>query len=396
MTAFTLGADHAAQLAVWRQVKDQSYIQAYTVRRLLTESAVAARFRSRRCSSAPPPTKPPAARSRAISSAATTTASWTMPRSCAGSRSRSSKPRPPNCAPQWAWTKPVLDPDYGFMAQYGRVRPQPAELPAEIAAEIERIEQRLGELEEVGEDEWTDELMAEAAQLEERRTEIDETIDGLAVYSAKDRARAGCIVTIGDDGEFCLHQGLVERAARRNGADGRRSRSRSRRRRTTMIAVRQRRMRTASRPAPRLSAEQAHAQGMRLQPGAGRRSQGAPAADHPGASGRRISTVAFDLALYALCVDLFGRSATARVRSICGQPKLRRAARSTISPARRRTASSRRRAAALDLDWLPLPPAEGFAALAALPIGRQAAPLRLVHRRLASSRSSRSRTGPIR
>jgi ParB family chromosome partitioning protein len=39
-TAFTLGTDHAAQLAVWRQVKDRSYIQAYSVRHLLTESAV--------------------------------------------------------------------------------------------------------------------------------------------------------------------------------------------------------------------------------------------------------------------------------------------------------------------------------------------------------------------
>jgi ParB family transcriptional regulator, chromosome partitioning protein len=41
VTAFTLGADHAAQLAVWRQVKDRSYIQAYSVRHLLTEGAVA-------------------------------------------------------------------------------------------------------------------------------------------------------------------------------------------------------------------------------------------------------------------------------------------------------------------------------------------------------------------
>ena len=119
--------------------------------------------------------------------------------------------------PQWAWTKAVLDPEYGFMAQYARVHPRPAEIPADLAAEIERIETRLGELEEIGEDEFTDELAAEAAQLEERRTEIDETIDGLAVYSDKDRARAGCIVTIGDDGEFCLHQGLVDRAVIRGG-----------------------------------------------------------------------------------------------------------------------------------------------------------------------------------
>jgi integrase len=120
--------------------------------------------------------------------------------------------------PQWAWTRAVLDPEYGFMPQYARLRPQPAEVPALLAAEIERIEQRLGELEEVGEDDFTDELMTEAAQLEERRTAIDETIGGLAVYNDTDRARAGCIVTIGDDGNFCLRQGLVERTALRNSA----------------------------------------------------------------------------------------------------------------------------------------------------------------------------------
>ena len=40
VTAFTLGADHAAQLVVWNQLKSNSYIQPYTVKRLLTESAV--------------------------------------------------------------------------------------------------------------------------------------------------------------------------------------------------------------------------------------------------------------------------------------------------------------------------------------------------------------------
>ncbi len=39
--AFTLGADHAAQLAVWGQVKDQHYVSPHQIRRLLTGSAVA-------------------------------------------------------------------------------------------------------------------------------------------------------------------------------------------------------------------------------------------------------------------------------------------------------------------------------------------------------------------
>jgi hypothetical protein len=33
----------------------------------------------------------------------------------------------------WAWTKAGLDPEYGFIAQYGRVRPKPVEPTAEIA-----------------------------------------------------------------------------------------------------------------------------------------------------------------------------------------------------------------------------------------------------------------------
>src|SRR6202011_5995600 len=120
--------------------------------------------------------------------------------------------------PSWAWTKAVLDPEYGSMAQYGRVRPQPAVLPPEIAAEIESIEQRLGEHEETAEDEWTEELMPEAAQPEERREQLGEPVESLAVYAEKDRARAGCIVTIGDDSDFHLYEGLVERSASRGGA----------------------------------------------------------------------------------------------------------------------------------------------------------------------------------
>jgi hypothetical protein len=106
----------------------------------------------------------------------------------------------------------VIDPEYRMLAQYARVEPKPAKVPAELAAEIERIEQRLGELEDLDPDSFTDELAAEAAQLEERRTDIDTIIDGLAVYSKKDRKRAGCLVTIGDDGKFELHQGLIERS----------------------------------------------------------------------------------------------------------------------------------------------------------------------------------------
>jgi ParB/RepB/Spo0J family partition protein len=143
VTAFTLGADHAAQLAVWRQLKDHSYIQPYTVKRLLTETAVAldsdlAMF---------------------VGAEAYEAAGGTITRDLFSGDDdgfmddaalvrrlaiEKLEAKAAELRPQWAWTKAVLDPEYGFMAPYTRLRPQPAEVPADIAAEIERIEQRLG------------------------------------------------------------------------------------------------------------------------------------------------------------------------------------------------------------------------------------------------------------
>lgn len=75
----------------------------------------------------------------------------------------------------------------------------------------------MAELDDVAEDDWTDELAAEAEQLEERHADLARTADDPAVYSDQDRAAAGCIVTIGDRGEFRVYEGLVERAATREG-----------------------------------------------------------------------------------------------------------------------------------------------------------------------------------
>jgi ParB family chromosome partitioning protein len=185
--------------------------------------------------------------------------------------------------PQWAWTKAALDPEYGFLAQYARLRPQPAEVPPELAEEIEQIERRLGDLDdqEIPEEDWTADLAAEVEQLHERRAEIDDIIDGLAVYSDNDRARAGCIVTIGDDGEFCLHQGLVERAAVRNGAAADNSEAEGDEEALSPEVEDE----DDQAPGPRLTSEQKLRKGMRLQPVAGRKPQGAPAPDHPRASG---------------------------------------------------------------------------------------------------------------
>ena len=364
VTAFTLGADHAAQLAVWNQVKDHTYIQPYAVKRLLTESAVpldsdlgmfvgAAAYE--------------AAGGRITRDLFSGDEDGFMDDAALVRRLAIAKleAKAAELCPQWAWTKAVLDPDYHFLAQYGRVRPQPAGVPAELAAEIERIEQRLGELEEIGEDDWSTELTAEAAQLEERRTEIDETIDGLAVLSDKDRARAGVIVTIGDDGEFRLHQGLVERSAVRSSAAAHAGDAEGEDEGDD----------DAFGPAPSeddddeivrpSGAEQAVRKACGF-------SQGL--VDDLKAYRLQITRahlagdfgVAFDLALYALCIDLFDafrhHPRPLELRATESQP---RCSLNDLygSPADRLIEAQ---GCALDLDWLKLPPAEGFAALSAL------------------------------
>jgi ParB family chromosome partitioning protein len=365
VTAFTLGDDHAAQRAVGNQLKDNSYIQPYTVKRLLTEGALPldsdlAQFVGAQAYEA--------AGGRITRDLFSGDEDGFMDDAALVRRLAIEKleAKAAELRPQWAWTKAVLDPEYRFLAQYARVRPQPAQIPAPLAAEIERIESRLGELEEVAEDDFTDELMTEAAQLEERRTAIDETID--AVYSDKDRARAGCIVTIGDDGEFCLHQGLIDRATMRNAADAGDPDAPTEDDGDEAFAPPSDDDEDDSAD-PRPSAAGAE-QTLRKQCGFSQLLVDDLKAHRLQITRAHLAAdfgVAFDLALYALCIDLFKdfryhprpldlRATESRPRSSLNDLSSTQADRLIEA-----------HGCALELDWLKLPAAEAFAALAALP-----------------------------
>ena len=365
VTAFTLGADHAAQLVVWNQLKSNSYIQPYTVKRLLTESAVPLDSDLGMFVGTEPYEAAGGTVTRDLFSGDD---DGFMDDAALVKRLAIEKleAKAAELRPQWAWTKAILHLEYGFMAQYARVRPQPAEVPADLVAEIDRIEQRLGELEEIGEEDWSDELAAEAAQLEERRREIDETINGLAVYSDKDRARAGCIVTIGDDGEFCLHQGLIERAAVRGAAaagnvDGENQDDGDE---PFVATPSDHEDEETSYPSP--GAEQA----LRKECGFSQLLVDDLKAHRLQITRAHLASnfdVAFDLALYTLCAELFDRfrfrANPLDLRAIEATP------RSSLNdlagtPADRLLEAQRH---GLNLDWLKLPPAEALTAMAVLP-----------------------------
>jgi len=364
VTAFTLGADHAAQLAVWRQVKGNSYIQPYTVRRLLTETAVPL---DSQLGSFVGAEAYKAAGGKVTHDLFSADQDGFLDDAALVRRLaiEELEKKAAELRPQWAWTKAVLDPEYGSIAQYGRVRPQPAELPPEIAAEIESIEQRLGEIEETAEDEWTEELMREAAQLEERRDQLGETAEGLAVYAEKDRARAGCIVTIGDDGDFHLYEGLVERSASRGGSAAHAGKDDGDEAPASAPSEDE-----DDDPSPRPSSASAE-QAVRKECGFSQLLVDDLKAHRLQIARAHLAGdfgVAFDLALYSLCVDLFERFG---YRS---HPLDLRATESELHSSLNDLAGTPAdclldaRRQALDLDWLKLPPAEGFQALSALPI----------------------------
>jgi ParB family chromosome partitioning protein len=366
VSAFTLGADHSAQLAVWGQIKDQHYVSPHQVRRLLTGSAVPldsdlGLFVGIEAYEA--------AGGRVTRDLFSSDDKGFLDDAALVNRLAIEKleQKAAELRAEWAWAKAVLDPDYGFLSPYRRIEPQPAEYPPEIAAELDRIEARLEELGELPEDELSDDLMMEAARLEERRDELIETTEAEAVYSEEDRQRAGIIVTIGDEGEFLIHQGLIERAAAADAGvheqeggepDGDDGDDRPHDPHTLTTVMRDPRGRAMS-PEQQIRKACGFSQGhvddlkaYRLQ------ITRAYLADD--------FAVAFDLARFALCSDLIGHGARDRpldLRAI--ETSLRSTLNDLAGTAADRLLTARE--AALDTAWLDLPPAQGFAAHSALP-----------------------------
>ena len=110
---------------------------------------------------------------------------------------------------RWKWAEARLDVDWSATASFGRVRRQPAEPTDGEKAEIERLRTRNDELANMDDDGWTEELVEEADANETRLDEIEAMIEARAVYRREDIAIAGCIATVGNDGELKLIQGRV-------------------------------------------------------------------------------------------------------------------------------------------------------------------------------------------
>jgi ParB family chromosome partitioning protein len=256
------------------------------------------------------------------------------------------------------WAKPMLEPDYGFAAEFARVHPRPISVPAEVTEELKRLNQRAAELMNLDEDDWTQELEAEADQLAARREQLQQIVRRRTAYSDEDRKRAGCIVTIGHNGDFQVYEGLIPREELSEDGDGAGGGGRG-----GALSDNP----TAAPPSGEQAVRKAHGFSQAL-------------IDDLKAHRLQITKAhlagdfetAFDIALYSLCIGILHlgyranpldlRALETHADSSLGDLKDTTAARSLAA-----------RREQLDLVWLSVPPAEGFARLCALsPEAKQA------------------------
>ena len=357
MMAFTISADHEVQRAVWQQVKDQPYRSCHTVRRLLTDKAVSVYSDLGAFVGLPAYEAAGGTVTRDLFSAED---EGFMDDAALVRRLAVEKleAKAAELRGEWAWARAELEPEYGFMAQYRRIEPEPAEFAPEITSELDAIEQRLREIEQADEASLTEELAAEAARLGERYDDLIETSEAAATFRPEDRAVAGCIVTVGDEGEFRLYEGLVERSAEAaNGSDPAESdddefepSGSSTNRSATRSPTGEQLLRK----------ECGFSQGLVDDLKAHR--QQITRAHLAGDFG-----VAFDLALYALCADVLDRGYHAHPLALRATQNYPRSSLNDLTG----TSADRLLEAhqqALDIKWLSLPPGEDFKAMSALPV----------------------------
>ena len=164
LKAFAVTTDHDRQMAVWQQIADQGYRpSAWQVKRILTEervpgSAAIAKFVGVEAYEAAG-----GGVLRDLFSRDDDSAVWfddpALLHNLAIEKLRVFKDE---LETRWKWALALVEVDWNTTARHGRIYPEPAERTPEEQVEIEKLEARQGELAELGDEDWTEELVREA------------------------------------------------------------------------------------------------------------------------------------------------------------------------------------------------------------------------------------------
>lgn len=208
--AFTLTDDHERQLVVWNLVKDGYHIHPNMIKRHLTETAYSAG----------------SSLGRFVGIEAYEASGGLLLRDLFDDNATAHMDNPellerlaieklqeavkPYEA-EWKWAEVHLEVDYGAFRSFGRVYPQDIEPDPDLAKEEARLIAREEELSGIdGEVEWTDAESTEYFAIEPRLREIEALQEERQPFADEDRAIAGCVVTIGQNGTLRVEKGLVQ------------------------------------------------------------------------------------------------------------------------------------------------------------------------------------------
>jgi ParB family chromosome partitioning protein len=110
----------------------------------------------------------------------------------------------------WGWVEISPERNYEFIHRCGRIKPRLVGAPPELVefksrldAELEQIEQALGEGE-------SDELLEQQQLTQERLDEAEEKLAAFVGFDEEHKSLAGCYVSIGQDGTPFIDKGLIK------------------------------------------------------------------------------------------------------------------------------------------------------------------------------------------
>ena len=212
LKAFAVTTDRGRQMAVWEQVAGQGYLpSAWQVKRLLTEERVPGATAVARFVGAEAYEAAGGRVMRDLFARDDESGVWfedpVLLEKLAMAKLQAAADE---LATRWKWATAMIEVAWSDTASYGRIEPQPGTPTEEEQAAIAKLEARQAELAELDDEQWTEELLSEAEAIETRLDEIEGAVEARAMFRREDLAMAGCIVTVGHDGNLQVIQGLVK------------------------------------------------------------------------------------------------------------------------------------------------------------------------------------------
>ncbi|MBL4582972.1 MAG: ParB N-terminal domain-containing protein [Gammaproteobacteria bacterium] len=110
----------------------------------------------------------------------------------------------------WKWVDVHLELDHSAFRSFGHIDPQEVEPDPDLVKQIETLNAREEELAQLNDEgDWSDEEHEEYYEITPRISKIEDQIEAARPYAEEDRLIAGVVITLGQRGDLQIEKGLV-------------------------------------------------------------------------------------------------------------------------------------------------------------------------------------------